>query len=1042
MIRYNNYHKHSHRSNIFTPDTHVKNVDYAKRAVELGHTTIFSTEHGYGGDIFEIVNIANEYNLTPIFAVEGYIVSNPLEKDNSNYHIVIVPKNNEARLKLNKITSHANTEGYYYKPRIFLDDLLNCDKDSFYITTACCGGILKTKDSFENIFMKLYEHYKDNIFLETQPHLSDSQIQINKKAIILADKLKLKLIHANDSHYIYPSDSKDRLEFLKGKGINYGEEDAYILDYPSYDEIVNRYKEQGVLNEEQIKEALDSTLIFDNINNIEINKNIKMPNIYSDLTIDERMNKLKEIISVNFSRIIKEDNITDEELPKYIKSIKEEMQVIEETKQIHTMDYFLLNEKLVKLATEKYNGVLTTTSRGSAGAYYLNRLLGITQLDRNRAKIPLYYQRFMSSARLLGDNPPYTSSLPDCDFNVSDPEPFIKASKELLGENGCKWMLAYGTMKEGEAFRNTCRSKGMNFDEFNEVAKNIDDYREDEKWKPIIDEANKFVDVIVSASAHPCSNILFDGDLEEELGVLKIGDFICCPITSGEADEWKYLKNDYLTVSTVTLTKRVFDMIGIPRMTLVELENALDEKVWDIYKYGLTCTINQIDSKSATEMMKRYKAHTVSEVAIFTGVIRPNFNDYRENFIQRIPYTNGNEEMDKMFEATQGYIVFQENLMSFFEWLSIPPNVSISLIKKISKKKIKQKDFDDLVETIKKVWIDKGYNGDDFDSIWETILTMMSYGYNSPHALAMAYDSLYGAYLKSHYPLEYYSVALDMYAGDEERTTRMTKELEYFNINILPPKFKYSKGNYFIDKESNSIYKGVGSIKFLNPQIGDDLYNLSKDKTYNSFLELLIDLENVSINSKQLDILIKLGYFSEFGGSQKLLRITHLYNTIYTKKQFKKNTMDKSTQELFRKYAAKETEKMFKDVKIDELLNEVIPKIPNEDIPIKVFLETQKEYLGYIDYKNPNYQKGVAIVTDIKVTSYGTVFVTLSQVCDGKNRTLKVDKRYFGNKPLEKYQMIKINNIKQRYKKTKIDGRWVDSNVTEYILDNYSLIIE
>ena len=183
----------------------------------------------------------------------------------------------------------------------------------------------------------------------------------------------------------------------------------------------------------------------------------------------------------------------------------------------------------------------------------------------------------MSSARLLGDNPPYTSSLPDCDFNVSDPEPFIKASKELLGENGCKWMLAYGTMKEGEAFRNTCRSKGMNFDEFNEVAKNIDDYREDEKWKPIIDEANKFVDVIVSASAHPCSNILFDGDLEEELGVLKIGDFICCPITSGEADEWKYLKNDYLTVSTVTLTKRVFDMIGIPRMTLVELENALDE---------------------------------------------------------------------------------------------------------------------------------------------------------------------------------------------------------------------------------------------------------------------------------------------------------------------------------------------------------------------------------------------------------------------------------------------------------------------------------
>ena len=169
--RYNNYHKHSHKSNIFTPDTHIKNINYAKRAIELGHTTLFSTEHGYGGDIFEIVNLANEYNLKPIFGVEGYIVANSYDKDKSNYHIVIIPKNNKARYKLNKITSHANTEGYYYKPRIFLEDLLNCNKNDFYITTACCGGILKTEDSFTNIFMKLCEHFGDNIYLEKQTQM-------------------------------------------------------------------------------------------------------------------------------------------------------------------------------------------------------------------------------------------------------------------------------------------------------------------------------------------------------------------------------------------------------------------------------------------------------------------------------------------------------------------------------------------------------------------------------------------------------------------------------------------------------------------------------------------------------------------------------------------------------------------------------------------------------------------------------------------------------------------------------------------------------
>ena len=141
--RYNNYHKHSHRSNVYTVDTHIRNEDYCKRAVELGHTTLFSTEHGYGGSIFEIVVLAEKYNLKPIYAIEGYIVADATSKDKSNYHIVIVPRNDKARKQLNLANSRANMEGYYYKPRLFLEDLLSFNKDDFYLTTACCGGILK-----------------------------------------------------------------------------------------------------------------------------------------------------------------------------------------------------------------------------------------------------------------------------------------------------------------------------------------------------------------------------------------------------------------------------------------------------------------------------------------------------------------------------------------------------------------------------------------------------------------------------------------------------------------------------------------------------------------------------------------------------------------------------------------------------------------------------------------------------------------------------------------------------------------------------------
>ena len=1040
---YENYHKHSHRSNIYTPDTHIKNEDYCKRAVELGHKNIYSTEHGYGGDIFEMVELAEKYNLNPIYAVEGYIVNNAIEKDNSNYHIVIVPKNDKQRKKLNKVLSHANTEGYYYKPRIFVEDLLSCDKDAFYITTACCGGLLKNKDSFD-IFLKLYNHFGNNIFLETQTHLSESQKKINQRALIISKELGLKIIHANDSHYIYPQDSKDRLAFLNGKNINYGEEDEYVLDYPSYEEILRRYDKQGVLTRKQAEESLKNTLIFSDIKNIHIDKTIKMPNIYKGLDSVERLNKLKDKICKNFEEIIIEDKITYEEKPLYVKAIREEMKVIEDTISIHTMDYFLLNERIIDRAINVYGGVLTTTSRGSAGAYYLNRLLGITQLDRVRAKIPLYYERFMSSARLLGDNPPYTSSLPDCDFNVSDPEPFIKATKDLLGENGCKWMLAYGTMQEGEAFRNTCRSKNIPFNEFNEVAKDLDKYREDKYWGSIIEESKRFVDVIVSASAHPCSNILFDGDLEEELGVLKIGEFYCCPITSSESDNWKYLKNDYLTVSTVTLTKKTFDLIGIPRMSLVELENALDEKVWDIYAKGLTCTVNQIDSDWATQLMKIYKCRNVSELAMFTGCIRPNFNAFRDMFIHRKPFHNKYKVMDDLFKSTNNFILFQENLMQFFEWLGVKPNESIGIIKKISKKKIKQKDFDDLTIKLKENWFKQNGTYEGFEETWKDMQPMMAYGYNSPHGLAMAYDSLYGAYLKAHYTYEYYCVALDMYNGDAERTNKLTEELEYFDIKIKSPRFGYSKSNYLMDKENHAIYKGISSIKFLNAKVGDELYELSQQNRYNNFLQLLKDIKKqTSCNSKQLDILIKLDFFEAYGGSAYLLKLVALFDSIYNTKQFSKSKItDETMLDLLNKYSNKITSKLFKEVNTELLLKDLMSRLDkNKKIDISDRIKTELEFIGNISYTDETYDNTIMVATEIKINRWGTPYVKLYRIMDGHTAEVKVNKQYYNNKPLNELDTIKANIIPKK-KKRKIDGKWQEIEEEEFVLNSYGRIVK
>lgn len=874
MKQYANYHKHDHASNIFTPDTHVKCEDYLKRIKELGYNCYFTTNHGSGGDIFEAKTLCDQYEIKCFYGLEGYIVPNPLEKDKRNYHIIIIPKTNAARKKVNLITSHASEKGFYYKPRIFPEDLLALDPDDVYITTACVAGLMRDDDSVEMIFKPLVTHFGRNVMLEVQNHIDDAQKAINQKCLQFAEQYGLELIAANDSHYIYPEQGKERLEFLKGKGIDYGDEDTYILDYPDYDTMFARFQKQGILNDEQIERAIDNTRVFEQCEEIELNKDIKMPTVYPNLSPDEKIAELREHIDRKFAEIVKEENIQGEKLDMYLKGIQEEMQIIEDTKEINTADYFLLNEKIVDLAVNKYHGVLTRTGRGSAGGFYINRALGMTQIDRFTSPIKLYPERFISSARLLENR-----SMPDIDYNVASQTPFVQAAREILGEHSVYPMIAYGTMQMGEAFRNVCRSHGMAFDDFNEVAKHIESHTDDKKWKPYIDEAQSYVDVIVSASVHPCAHAIENKDLREEYGIVRVGDALCVMITSGEADFWKILKDDFLVVSVWGIIADTFEMIGRPILTVNQLLGDLDERIWKLYADGITCTLNQVDTDYATSLMRRYKAHSLSELAQFVAAVRPSFDAWRNDFIDRKPFTTGSPHLDKVLEETEGRITFQETLMTYFQWLGVTPAESIGLIKKISKKKIHPEDFAALEKRLREKWIENTGSEEHFDDTWNMVQGCMSYGFAAPHALATAIDSLYSAWLKVHYPLEYYTVVFGYYSDDIDKTNKLTEELDYFKIKLKSIKYGHSSGQYQISREENAIYKGVGSIKGLNAKSGDALYKLARTQHFDYFIDLLQAIRDGKIlNMAQINILIKLDYFSDFGNMRTLLEIVRVYD--------------------------------------------------------------------------------------------------------------------------------------------------------------------
>ena len=989
----------------------------------------FTTEHGSMGDIFEAKTLCDKYNIRCLPGLEGYIVVNPLEKDKSNYHIIIIPRTDKARKKVNRISSRANIEGYYYRPRIFLSDLLALDKDDVYITTACVAGLLRDETSINQIFYPLVEHFRENVFLEVQNHNADIQKDINRRAIEFATKEGLRLIAANDSHYVEPSGRLERAELLKGKHINYGDEDEFILDFPDYDTMFARFKKQGVLDDRQITQAIANTLIFDECEEIGIDKTIKMPNIYPDLTLDERYTLLDKEVNNRFEAIKKEDELTDDEINVRKDGISHEMKIIKDTNDVvHTADYFLFNSKLVDLAINKYGGVLTRGGRGSCASFYVNRIMGMTQLDRFTVNLPIFPERFASTARLIENR-----SMPDIDFNVVSDEPFVKAARELLGEESCYPMIAYGTMQEAEAFRNVCRSKGMEFDEFNEVGKNLDRYRDDKKWKPLIDEAQRYVGTIVSASVHPCAFAISDKSLIDEYGVVRLGDFLCVMVTSGEADEYKILKDDFLKVTVWKLISETFKEIGKPiipaRQLLKEIKD--DDRIWKLIADGMTCTLNQIDSDNGRDQAQKYGIKSFEEGAFVAAAIRPSFDSWREGFLNRKPYTTGSKALDEVLHETGGYILFQESLMRYFDWLGVPPAESIGLIKKISKKKIKQEDFDNLENRIKKKWIENTGSEDMFDETWGLIQSCISYGFAAPHAAATSLDMCYGAYLKVNYPLEYYKVCLDNYADDEVRTKKLINELKYFDIKFEAVKFRHSTSNHMYDKSTNTIYKGLSSIKFISSSIGDELYTL-KDKHYDNFTSLLIDItNNTSVNTKQLDILIKSDFFSEFGNVNKLLNVNSFFQKLYDKgkqtfkRQLKKDKVQEIglTNEVVRVFCHKETDKTYMQVDFYSMLCEIENTVQYADIGTLQKVSNQIMYLGSTTIFDKRY-KNFACVTS--VSDKRTPVLNLYAIANGNTIEVKIPRYKFDKQKLEIGNVIYIKTLKKKKKQAlnPDTGKW------------------
>jgi DNA polymerase III alpha subunit/intein/homing endonuclease len=314
------------------------------------------------------------------------------------------------------------------------------------------------------------------------------------------------------------------------------------------------------------------------------------------------------------------------------------------------------------------------------------------------------------------------------------------------------------------------------------------------------------------------------------------------------------------------------------------------------------------------------------------------------------------------------------------------------------------------------------------------------FGYN--HSTGYSMNGYACTRLRTYYPLEFTTAYLNR-ADKEKHMLYGTQLAKNLNIKINKIKFGKSTSGYTFDKNENAIYKGMLSIKYLNSQIAEELYNLSKEKKYNNFLELLIDIkQKTSLDDRQLKILTTLKFFREFGKNKKLLKIIDLFNNLYGRKQLNdKNILEfKLDKEIVIKYTNKRTTKLYKELNINKILEYYINKIENENLSIVEQMISEIEYLGYINTISEKVPKNIFFVKEFKTyKDKAKPYLIIYRINNGEEIKTKITKgNDFISQPFKLYSIIKVK-FREQFKTKMIAGKWVKTNEKEKIIDEWEV---
>lgn len=841
-------------------------------------------------------------------SAEAYWVWDRTDTDRSNCHIWLGAKNENGREWINEVLSQANETGFYGQPRLDpeLIDLLPAG--DVWITTACVAGWKyrsSDEDRLLDFFQRLYEKHGDNFMFEVQYHNTPSQKELNQYILDLRSRIPAPIVMGCDSHYIRADGGQDRTDFLTSKEIYYEDEEGWYLDYPDGAEAVRRFQEQGILSDEQILDAINQTNVFLNVEEYDcdiFDDSVKLFSLHPDWTQQQKDAEYERLVWKGWEQ----DKLIVEQsrIPEYLHEIQSEIDIV---KQCGMADYFIDNYHIIRRGKE-LGGHLTSTGRGSAVSFYTNKLLGFTSVDRIAAKVHMYKERFMTAERILE-----TKSLPDIDFNVAEQDIFAQGQSEICGRDHAVQMIAYGTQKASAAWKMFAKSQGVDFQTANEVSNQIKRYEdklknvsEDEKedvdildfidkqFHSIYKKSTDYQGIIVSWSPAPCAFLLYQGSIRKKIGLVRIKDKICCLMDGHWAEENHFLKNDLLRVAVVDLISKGYERAGIPLPSVNELleMSPPEDPCWDIYRRGCTIGINQVEQPGTSSRVGVYAPQNISELCAFVAAIRPGFKSMYKTFESRQNFSYNVSAFDNILrteEMPQSFCLYQEQQMAALNFAGFPMSECYAAIKNIAKKRAEKvlaykerfiTGFSDAL--IREEGIPESEAADKSHMVWQILEDSARYSFNASHSYCVSLDSLYGAWLKAHYPYAFYEAYMRIMENKDQKeklAAAKDEAIGYFGIKFPPFLFGQDNRQITADESTGTINNALSSIKGFSRNLSSALYEAAGLQTQ-YLTDILLFLRGRGFKRAATEPLAKISYFRPFGNDRFVLRLIDLVDQL------------------------------------------------------------------------------------------------------------------------------------------------------------------